>query len=85
MLPPYNVEWKSGERFTKYNIEMEVREGILALTIGDVKIVTLVGQCPNNFVKKKPEPFAKMQLQGLWLGTSVNAKYYPYIVSRLLL
>ena len=51
MLPPYNVEWKSGERFTKYNIEMEVREGILALTIGDVKIVTLVGQCPNDFVQ----------------------------------
>ena len=24
---------------------------ILTLTIGDVKIVTLVGQCPNNFVQ----------------------------------
>ena len=34
----------------KYNIEMEGR-GILALTIVDVKIVTLVGQYPNNFVQ----------------------------------
>ena len=24
---------------------------ILTLTVGDVKIVTLVGQCPNNFVQ----------------------------------
>ena len=50
-LPPYNVEWISGQRFTKYNIEMGGRGVILTLTIGDVKIVTLVGQCPNNFVQ----------------------------------
>ena len=31
----------------KYNIEMEGRGGILALTIVDVKIVTFVGQCPT--------------------------------------
>ena len=48
-LPSYNVEWISGQRFTKYNIEMGDggRGGILTLTIGDVKIVTLVGQCPK--------------------------------------
>ena len=39
-----------GERFTEYNIKMG-GTGILAFTIGDVKIVALVGQCPNNFAQ----------------------------------
>ena len=36
--------------------------GILTLTLGDVKIVTLVGQCPNDFVQD-------------WLGPKDSAKF----------
>ena len=40
-----------GEHYTEYNIKMGGVWGIVVLTIGDVKIATLVGHCPDHFVK----------------------------------